>query len=84
MARTHKQMKTGSPTPLGRQVLDFVMGEIAAGRPFPKYPAINAHIGWRDTNHNSARHTLQYLAAEGYLTRKWVRGKMVFEVPQSE
>lgn len=80
MARTRKQMMIGSPTPLERLVLEFVKQEVGAGRPFPGYPEINAHVGWRNGNNQSARHTLQVLAAEGYLTKKWVKGKMVFEV----
>ena len=47
------------PPPRRAEVLAFIKGEIAQGRPFPSPDAIRVHMGWRKTG--SVSHALEAL-----------------------
>lgn len=47
--------------PRRQAVLDFIKGEIAAGRPFPRPMQVARHMGWR--NVSSASEALELLAS---------------------
>lgn len=66
----HRNPNSLDRAPQRRRVLDFIREELSAGRSFPSYNAIAAHMGW--SNHQSARDAIRKLCQfDRVLDHRW-------------
>lgn len=66
------------------KALRYIREQVAAGKPFPSNGAICAYMGWRA--HQSVRHCLDALCAEGHVERVGMskRGSVIWRLrPES-
>lgn len=81
--RVEPEVRTFTDKPLGitrspqqQKALDFILGEIHMGKPFPSDQAIADHMGWQ--RRKSARDMLMTLSGSGPLSRHREKGRWVF------